>query len=137
VQGQICDILRPQLAMNRVLPLLATQIDVEHSTYLQVSMPTSGDILPVTYEPDGHDPDVEDGDDEKDDGDDDAVGKDDGVRAGEVVEDGGLRQYSAAVLTLQEILQRVNCKPGRFINKILYTLKRSQNIYSQNPNSAT
>ncbi len=26
VQGQICDILRPQLAMNRFLPLLATQI---------------------------------------------------------------------------------------------------------------
>ncbi len=31
MQGQICDILRPQLAMNRF----------EHSTYLQVSMPTS------------------------------------------------------------------------------------------------
>ncbi len=75
-------------------------------------------FLPVAYEPDGHDPDVEDGYDEKDDGDDDAVGEDDGMRAGEVVEDGGLRQYSAPVLTLQEILQRVNCKPGGFINKI-------------------
>jgi len=80
---------------------------------------TTREILPVTYEPDGHDPDVEDGYDEKDDGDNDAVGEDDGVRAGEVVEDGGLRQYSAPVLTLQEILQRVNCKPGGFINKIL------------------
>ncbi len=39
VQGQIYDILRPQLAMNRFLPLLATD---SHSTYLQVSMPTSG-----------------------------------------------------------------------------------------------
>ncbi len=75
--------------------------------------PPLTDILPVTNEPDGHDPDVEDGDDEKDDGDDDAVGEDDGVRAGEVVEDGGLRQYSAPVLTLQEILQRVNCRTRR------------------------
>ncbi len=80
---------------------------------------TTREILPVTYEPDGHDPDVEDGDDEKDDGNDDAVGEDDGVRAGEVVEDGGLRQYSAAVLALQEILQRVNCRPGGFITQIL------------------
>ncbi len=60
VQGQICDILRPQLAMNRFLSLWphrfpyfgfiqlgggrgeALILDVEHSTYLQVSMPTSG-----------------------------------------------------------------------------------------------
>ncbi len=72
VQGQICDILRPQLAMNRFLPLwphrfphfgclhlggggvgrLWYQIDVEHSTYLQVSMPTSaGDTVSRRKQP--------------------------------------------------------------------------------------
>ncbi len=69
VQGQICDILRPQLAMNCFLLLwphrfshfgcinlggggvggLWYYIDVEHSTYLQVSMPTSAKKVNITW----------------------------------------------------------------------------------------
>ena len=61
--------------------------------------------IPVPYEPEDHDPDVENGNGEKDDSHNDAVGDDEGVGVGQVVQHRRLGQHPAPVLTLQKILE--------------------------------